>query len=87
MKNITKISLFFLTCLALYNTDLFCDRLYLSAVKYNYYKEWDKVSAEIYNSNYSYCTRQKDENTLMISRHKHYTELKKCLLINIENQL
>jgi len=82
MKNI-KTSIFLLACLGLYHSDLFCGHLYLSGVADLYYKEWSKVSAEIYDANYSYCTKQKDKNTLIFARHKHYNELKKCLLENI----
>jgi len=87
MKNIIKKSLFVVACLVLYHTNLFCDHLYLAGVKDNYYKEWDKVSAEIYDANHKHCTSQKDNDRLMIDRHNYYIQLKKCLDDNINNQL
>lgn len=83
MKSIIKTSIVLLTCLSLYHTDLFCGHLYLTGVRGVYFKEWSKVSAEIYDANNAHCTKQKDKNTLLFARHKHYNELKKCLLENI----
>ena len=87
MKNIIKKSLLFIACLGLYHTNLFCDHLYLTAVKDSYYKEWDKVSSEIYDANRNHCSSQKDNNDLMINRHMRYMHLKKCLVENVDNQL
>ena len=85
MKSIIKTSIFLLACLSLYHTDLFCGHLYLTGVRDGYFKEWSKVSGEIYDANHDYCTKQKDKNALMFARHKHYNELKKCLVENINN--